>query len=509
MNNRDLFDNLFIFEMANNHMGDVGHGLRIINAIHDFCKDFNFKFAFKFQYRDIDTFIHPDFKSRTDLKYVKRFMETRLSEPQLKILREEVKKRGLIAVCTPFDERSVDLIEEHGFDIIKIASCSFTDWPLLERIAKSGKPIIASAAGASLEDIDRVVTFLEHRGKHFCLMHCVGEYPTDKKNLQLNQIDLLKKRYPDVPIGYSTHESPDNIGAIKIAIAKGATVFEKHVGMKTDKYALNAYSATPEHISAWLSAAQEAYDMCGFSGKRYAGTEKERSDLKGLQRGVFAKGPVKHGEKIDLSNTFFAIPNFDNQLTANDISKYSEFVAKEDIDIDKPVMFNNVNISNLRDKVLQIINNIKSLILESKLILPDRLDMEISHHYGIESFDKWGAIIINCINREYCKKLIILLPGQNHPVHYHKRKEETFHVLYGDIVLNLDGKERKCKGGEMVIIEREMIHSFGSINGAIFEEISTTHYKDDSFYYDKLIMNNQSRKTALTFWSDWLLKPLL
>ena len=193
---------------------------------------------------------------------------------QLKALKDEIKRLGFVSICTPFDENSIDLIEEHDFDIIKIASCSFTDWPLLERIAKTDKPIIASTAGALLEDIDKVVSFFEHRDKHFCIMHCVGEYPTNKKNLQLNQIDLLKKRYPNIPIGYSTHETPDNTDAIKIAIAKGANVFERHIGIKTEKYDINAYSSTIDHISAWLNAARETFDMSGISEKRFDGTEK-------------------------------------------------------------------------------------------------------------------------------------------------------------------------------------------------------------------------------------------
>jgi len=81
-----------------------------------------------------------------DLKYVKRFSETRLSTGQYKMLCDEMKAQGFVTICTPFDEASVDLIEEHDFDIIKVASCSFTDWPLLERIVKAPKPIIASTA---------------------------------------------------------------------------------------------------------------------------------------------------------------------------------------------------------------------------------------------------------------------------------------------------------------------------------------------------------------------------
>lgn len=508
MGNSEYFNNLFVFEMANNHMGDVEHGLKIIRKIHDVCKRFTFKFAFKFQYRDLDTFIHSDYMSRTDFKYVKRFMETNLSEAERKLLKDEANKLGFTAICTPFDENSVDLIEKHNYDIIKIASCSFTDWPLLERIAGTNKPIIASTAGASLEDIDKVVSFFEHREKNLCIMHCVGEYPTERKNLQLNQIDLLKRRYPEIAVGYSTHESPDNYEAVKIAIGRGASVFERHVALKTDKYAINAYSSTPEHIAAWLQSAQEAFEMCGISEKRYDGTEKERMDLRGLQRGVFAKTNIKKGEKIDASNTFFAIPNLENQIVANQMSKYSEFIANKDIDTNYPVLITDTTFTNLRDKVLQIVKKVRDLLIESRVVLPDKLDMEISHHYGLDKFEEWGATIINCINREYCKKLIILLPGQRHPVHFHKKKEETFHVLHGDVAVNLNGEEKKYKAGDMVIVEREMKHSFSSAKGAIFEEISTTHYKDDSFYNDEKVINNKNRKTGLTFWSDWLLKPV-
>lgn len=77
---------------------------------------------------------------------MKRFEETRLQPEQMQKLVAEMKANGFKAICTPFDEESVDLIEAHGIEIIKIASCSFTDWPLLERIARSDKPVVASTA---------------------------------------------------------------------------------------------------------------------------------------------------------------------------------------------------------------------------------------------------------------------------------------------------------------------------------------------------------------------------
>ncbi|MFC1957664.1 N-acetylneuraminate synthase family protein [Chloroflexota bacterium] len=319
---------LFIFDMANNHMGSVEHGLNIIKKIQEATHGFAFNFGFKLQYRQLDTLIHPDFKDRMDFKYIKRFSETRLAPSEMKELKDEMKKRGFITVCTPFDEGSVDLIEEHDFDIIKVGSCSFTDWPLWERIARTKKPIIASTGGASLEDIDKVVAFLEHRQKDFAIMHCVAEYPIPNSHLQLGQIELLRTRFPEASIGYSTHEDPDNVDAIKIAIGKGASIFEKHAGVATEKIKLNAYSVTPAQVRRWLEVARQAFEICGVSDKRQEFDPAEIAELRSLGRGVFAGRHLQKGQRIQLADVFFALPTQEGQLTANDMSKYTEFYAE-------------------------------------------------------------------------------------------------------------------------------------------------------------------------------------
>ena len=95
--------------------------------------------------------------------------------------------RMLTAMVTPFDEDSVEKIINHNVDYIKIASCSFNDWPLLEKIASSNKKIVASCANANLETIKNVVSFFTNRNLSFRLQHCVGEYPTSDKNLISNK----------------------------------------------------------------------------------------------------------------------------------------------------------------------------------------------------------------------------------------------------------------------------------------------------------------------------------
>ena len=507
-NNKDLFQNLFALDMANNHMGDVEHGLRIINELREVTASFDFPCAIKFQYRDLDTFIHPACKNSLEFKYVKRFQETRLSDDDLLRLKQEVDKLGFISMCTPFDEKSVDKIINFNFDIIKVASCSFTDWPLLEKIAQTDKPIIASTAGATLDEIDRVIIFLEHRRKQFAIMHCVGEYPTTIEQLNLNQIEFFRNRYPNVTIGYSTHEEPANLDAIKLAIAKGSKVFERHVGVATNKYVLNAYSSTPEQVRRWMAAAQKAVVMCGVPDTRREISEKEQNDLQGLMRGVFAKEDIAGGYKVTVENTFCAIPNFDGQLLANNMSKYSEFITQTDIKAGDPIYFKDISVKDIREIVFQTIGKVRDILIKSRVHLPHMLQFELSHHYGIDRLEECGAIIINCVNRQYCKKLIIMLPGQRHPAHFHKRKEETFQILSGELFLDLGDGEKVYRPGDIILVERGVKHSFCSKNGTIFEEVSSTHYPDDSYYDDQEILNNKNRKTEMTFWADWFYGPL-
>jgi sialic acid synthase SpsE/quercetin dioxygenase-like cupin family protein len=490
---------LFIFEMANNHMGDTAHGVAIIEAIGEVCRDFDFDFAFKLQYRDLDTFIHSSFKGRNDVKYVKRFEETRLSREQFQTLLDAMHNNGFRTVCTPFDEASVDLIEEQGIEVIKIASCSLTDWPLLERIARANKPIVASTAGASPEEVDNVVSFLLHRNKDLTLMHCVAEYPTPDSNLHIARIEALRNRYPEVRIGFSTHESPDRTEPVMLALAKGASAFEKHVGLRTEKYALNDYSADPEQVRKWLGAARQALVMCGTDSWP-AATQAESSSLESLRRGVFLTQDMAAGELIDTDKVCFAFPPVPGQLTANQWSKYARYSALTPLKAGMPLMKEQTLCIQERQQVLVAVDSVKKLLKDGQIVVPGQSDLEISHHYGIESFNKFGLTMITVVNREYCKKLLVMLPGQTHPEQYHQQKEETFVVLHGELILWLDDVEQTAHRGDVITVQRGVKHKFFTNAGVVFEEISSTHHKSDSYYTDASINTNPRRKTLLTHW---------
>ncbi len=495
------FDGLFTYDLANNHQGDMDHALNIIRAVGDVNREAGVRGALKFQFRQLDTFIHPDYKQRKDVKHIPRFMETALTREQYKVLTEAVRRSGMLTMCTPFDEESVDLILDLDIRIIKVASCSAGDWPLLERIAEVNRPVVISTAGLSMEKIDRLVSFFEARDMHFALMHCVAIYPTPTDKLGLNQINLLKERFPDVPIGFSTHEDPDNCVAIQIAYGKGARLFERHVGMATEKHKLNRYSSTPEQIARWLAAYKEAVAACGGEHRSPASPE-EMASLRSLMRGVFAKEDIRKGERLNRERVFFAMPLHDGQLTSGDWF--------EGIEADRDYAANEAISEDVADYALppeeiiyRIMLQVKGMLHKARIKLGKDSAIELSHHYGLERFREFGAVIMNCINRQYCKKLIVQLPRQKHPYHFHKRKEETFQLLYGDLEVELEGRRIRPQVGDTVLVRPGEWHKFHTLDGAIFEEVSTTHYNDDSFYEDERIarLPREERKTFIPNWT--------
>ncbi len=486
--------------MANNHQGDTQHGIDIIRAMGEIARTEDIRAAVKLQFRQLDTFIHPDFKDRKDVKHIDRFQSTRMDREQFEALVAETRKQNMVTMCTPFDEESVDLIMEMRIDVIKVGSCSATDYPLLEKIAITGRPVVASTGGMHLKDIDRLVSFFKDHGTKFALMHCVAIYPTPNEKLVLNQIEFLRQRYPDVPIGFSTHEDPNNTTAVAIAYAKGAKLFERHVGVETEKHKLNNYSSNPEQVRAWVKAYKNAVVSCGGE-QRTPPNLSELESLRTLMRGVFVKRAVKKGEVIHRKDVFFAMPLQEGQLFSGNWREGQ--IADKDYEANAALSDNIAHLeSSEKELVYEIMLQVKGMLNNARIFIGKDSSVEISHHYGLERFREYGAVIVTCINRSYCKKLVIQLPRQKHPYHQHKRKEETFQLLAGDVEVEVDGFRSQLKPGDTLLVGPGQWHKFHTLGGAIFEEVSTTHFNDDSIYDDEKIarLPREKRKTMIPNW---------
>ncbi|RDY27250.1 N-acetylneuraminate synthase family protein [Lachnotalea glycerini] len=494
-----IFDDLFIFEMANSHQGSVEHGIDIIKEMGKISRKNNIRAAVKLQYRNLETFIHPDYKDRTDVNHIPRFMSTRLNYEQFTQLVEAVREEGMVTMSTPFDEDGIDWCMDQGIDIIKIASCSSLDWPLLEKAATTGKPLIISTGGKSLSDIDKIYNYFTHRKCKFAFLHCIAEYPAPLEHLQLDFIDRMNKRFRDVTIGYSGHEDPDDNTVTMLAIAKGAKILERHVGLPTQTIKLNAYSMNPSQAEKWVEAALKAKVICTTKKQndKYV-SQAEIDSLNSLMRGVYCKRDINEGETITRDDVFFAMPCNNKQMNSGEF--YEGVVARKDYAMNSEL--HETRKITPTKLARSVVHDAKGMLYEAGIALGNDFEVELSHHYGMQHFRQTGAIIISIINREYCKKLLIVLPGQKHPTHAHKVKEETFQLLYGDLHVVIEGQEIDMKPGDIQTVLRGEKHSFTSTTGAIFEEVSTTHVKSDSYYDDVRIssMDPMERKTILKKW---------
>lgn len=498
----DLFDShLFTLDIANNHFGSLNHAKKILEQFIPIIKDSSLNIAIKIQLRDLDSFIHKNFKSDSRFPKIERFLKTRLEKEDFLEILDIIKSNGITSMATPFDEESVKFILENNVDIIKIASSSAQEWPLLSAVASSGKPVIISTGGLSIEEIDSLYYYFLKNNVDFALMHCVSIYPTPNASLLLNQIDILKRRYPNIPIGFSTHENPSEIDPIKIALAKGAQIFERHIGIESDIYKLNKYSSNVNETLAWLDSYKKTLEMIGPASRPPAKLE-EIEDLANLKRGVYARNDVNIGEKIDYSNVYFAMPLLPNGVNLKNWT--SGLIAIKEIYADEALNTEDyLPVNKEEDLIKNTIIQSKFMLNSSGINIPKNITIEMSHHYGLMRFREFGALVFNILNYEYCKKIILILPRQKHPYHLHKVKKETFIILSGTLLIELDGVSKELFKGDVFTVDKGKWHKFQSLKGCVFEEISTKSLDEDSFYQDDKIslLKKSQRKTDITiFW---------
>lgn len=343
---KDLFENLFVLELANNHLGKLDRGLKIIHDHATIVRFNNIKAAIKLQFRDVEEFIHPAYKGNNDLRYIKKTEATKLSKADFARMVEQIKNYSCIPMATPFDEASVDLCIDFDMPIIKIASSDMNDWVLIEKIAATRRPTIVSSGGASEKDLDDLVSFFEKRDIPLAINHCVSLYPSEDNELSLDQIDYLRRRYPEHVIGLSTHEYHDWHSSMLISYGKGARTWERHIDIDLECVAVSSYCSLPEQCDQWYKAFLKAKEMCGgITNTRRVISRKETEYLDALVRGAYARRDLESGyvfSKETFEKDFYlAIPLHKGQLSCREVMngekllgplKKNEKLTIEDID---------------------------------------------------------------------------------------------------------------------------------------------------------------------------------
>ena len=472
---------LFIFELANNHNGSKKNAFKLIDDAKKISKYKNINFGFKLQFRNLKSFLHKNSKKVAN-KHVKRFIDTKLEDKDYLEICKYIKKKGFKLVITPFDEKSVELAKKGKVDIIKIASCSNNDWPLIEKIAEQKKPVIASTGGINFDEIDNLSHFFANKKLKLSILHCVSIYPTkDNNSFNLNVIKKMIKRYPQNIIGYSGHEEETNFLPSICAAAAGGQIIERHFSNLEKK---NDYSISSDKLDSLLKQIDDALDLMGKFEKNLS--KKEVESIQDLQRGVFARKKILKNSKNLKNKIYLAFPKMHkDQLSPKDLSSDIKIInnhKKDDYVLGKKEI-------NKISLIRKYVHRYKFMLNEAGVVTGDDCSAELSHHYGIDKIEKFGAFLITVVNSTYCKKLVCLFENQYHPKHKHFKKIETFHILSGVLKLKKENTVYKLYPGEKINVLNNEWHEFTTETGCIFEEVSTESLKRDSVYFDKKIQN--------------------
>jgi len=284
-------ETLIIAEVGNNHEGDPAVASRLIGLAAEAGVQ-----AVKFQTFRTESFVSPQDSER--FARMKRF---ELSQEVFARLAEEAHRAGLLFISTPLDLPSAHFLAGIA-DAIKIASGDNTFYPLIETVAKSGKPMIVSGGLADLAELDHAVSLVGKIRRataypgDFALLHCVSAYPVPPEEANLSAVRSLARRYPDLTIGYSDHTQGTR--AAILAVAAGARIVEKHFTLDRNYSSFRDHqlSADPAGLKQLVEEIREAETLLGDGVKKPSPTEL--ASLGAIRRSIAAARDLAPGQVV-------------------------------------------------------------------------------------------------------------------------------------------------------------------------------------------------------------------
>ena len=214
-------------------------------------------------------------------------------------LKQYAESLGLLLFATAFDVPSVDFLCKLGVPALKVASGDLQSIPLIRYMATTGKPIIVSTGGGTLEDVRRVVEAIDWQPGQLCLLQCTASYPVEPMEVNLRVIETYRAAFPDVVIGLSDHY--DGILTGPLAYLLGARVFEKHFTMHhTWKGADHAFSLEPPGMRRFVRDLHRVPELLGDGIKRVY--DSERPGLKKMGKSLVATVDLEAGQPLTFEN---------------------------------------------------------------------------------------------------------------------------------------------------------------------------------------------------------------
>jgi N-acetylneuraminate synthase len=253
-----------VAEIGINHNGDMEIAKKLIDvAVSAGCE------AVKFQKRTVDVVYTPEELNKPrenpfgptngDLKRGLEFGKAQYQE-----IDAYCKQKNVVWFASPWDEASVDFLEEFDIPCYKVASASLTDDNLLRHMRSTGKPVILSTGMSTMEQIDHAVAVLGR--DELIILHATSTYPANYNELNLRVIPVLAERFR-VPVGYSGHET--GIASSVAAVALGAAMVERHLTLDRAMWGSDqAASLEPNGITRLLRDIRLIETAMGDGEKR-------------------------------------------------------------------------------------------------------------------------------------------------------------------------------------------------------------------------------------------------
>ncbi len=271
-----------IAEAGVNHNGDLALAQRLVDAAVDAGAD-----AVKFQ-----TFQADRLAAAMAPKAAYQRMRTNGYESQLEMLRRlelsssahetlvrHCRARGILFLSSAFDEASADLLERLDVPAFKIPSGELTNLPLLEHLARKGRPLIVSTGMATLEEVEQAVRAIRRAGAvpPLVLLHCVSSYPAPADHANLRAMDTLAGSF-GCPVGYSDHT--EGLEVALAAAARGACVIEKHLTLDRSLPGPDHHaSSTPDEFPRLVHSIRVVEGALGDGRKAPAACERPIADV--------------------------------------------------------------------------------------------------------------------------------------------------------------------------------------------------------------------------------------
>jgi len=296
--------------MSANHNMDFDQAVKILRAAKDAGAD-----AVKLQTYTPDTMTiksdRPEFRISSGTIWDGRILYDLYSEaympwewqPKLKEIANDM---GLDLFSTAFDSTAVDFLEEMNVPVHKVASFEIVDIPLIEKMAKTGKPLIISTGMATLAEIDEAVSAAKGAGaSQIALLKCNSAYPAPPEEMNLRTIPHMAEGF-GVPVGLSDHTL--GIEVPIAAVAVGACIIEKHFTLSRDIPSPDrAFSIEPHELKALVNAVRTAEKALG---RVYYGVSEKETQSRVFRRSLFVVKDMKAGETFTEENVRSIRPGY-------------------------------------------------------------------------------------------------------------------------------------------------------------------------------------------------------